>query len=170
MAALKTTSEMIQISFHVDESAANTFTQSTVDVQLNPLDNEVMLIYAIDFDHGAPEAIAATDTAVGVSASTTSRTTLGRLNAGNVLASTSQIIRAAGFVDAGVPFTNENPSAPVGAGLQYIGILATSDLHIQIEGLGNTAGSFVNGRVYCQRAKATSATYAALVQSEALSS
>jgi len=169
MVALKKTSEMIQVSFHVDESAANTFTQSTVDVQLNPLDNEVMLIYAVDFDMAPPDAIAGVDSFVIVSASTTSRTTIGGINSGNVLASANQEIRASGFVDGGVPFTNENPSAPVGAGLDYVGILATSDLHIQIQGGNNAGAKFVNGRIYCQRARATSAVYAALVQSEALS-
>jgi len=169
MVALKKTSEMIQISFHLDESAANVFTSSVVDVQLNPLDNEVMLIYAIDFDTGNPDAIAATDTGVFVSASTTRRTTVGHISSGNVLAAVAKSIRAAGFVDGGVGWTTENPAAPVGSGLEYIGILATSDLHIQIEGQNNLIGSFVNGRIYCQRAKATSATYAALVQSEALS-
>ncbi|AXH79051.1 MAG: hypothetical protein [Circular genetic element sp.] len=170
MVALKKTSEMIQISFHVDESAANTFTQATVDVQLNPLDNEVMLIYAVDFDSFLPDAIAGVNTAVTTSCSTTSRTTIGRLDSSNVLGSNMTAIRAAGFVDGGVAFTTENPSAPVGAGLDYVGILATSDLHIQIEGQNNAIAKVVNGRIYCQRAKATSSVYAALVQSEALSS
>jgi len=169
MAVPKTTSGMLQVSFHVDESAAVTFTSQTIDVQLNPLDNEVLLIYAVDFDTSNPEAIAATDTEVNVSCSTTARTTIGRINSSNVIAAEAKSIRAAGFVDGGVPFTTEMPSAPVSAGLDYIGILATSDLHIQIQGIGNNGPMFVNGRVYCQRARATSSVYAALVQSEALS-
>ena len=169
MAVPKPTSGMLQVSFHIDESAPNTFTQSTIDVQLNPLDNEVLLVYAVDFDTGNPEAIAATDTDVTVSCSTTSRTSVGRIDSSNVLAAEAKSIRAAGFLDAGVPFTTEMPSSPVSAGLDYIGILATSDLHIQIQGTNNVGAMFSNGRVYCQRAKATSSVYAALVQSEALS-
>ena len=169
MAVPKPTSGMLQVSFHIDESAANTFTQRTIDVQLNPLDNEVLLIYAVVFDTGNPEALAGTDTDVTVSCSTTSRTTVGRINSANVLAAEEKSIRAAGFVDGGVGFTTEMPSAPVSAGLDYVGILATSDLHIQIQGQNNTIPMFSNGRVYCQRAKATSSVYAALVQSEALS-
>jgi len=169
MAVPKTTSGMLQVSFHIDESGANTFTSTVLDLQLNPLDQEVLMIYAVDFDTGNPDGIAGTDTDVTVSVSTTARTTVGRLDSSNVLAAEAKSIRAGGFVDAGVGFTTEMPSSPVSAGLAYIGILATSDLHIQIEGVGNNGPMFSNGRVYCQRAKATSSVYAALVASEALS-
>ena len=170
MAVPKTTSGMLQVSFHVDESAPNTFTDTVVDVQLNPLDNEVLLVYAIDFDSSNPNGIAGVNTFSNVSVSTTSRTTVGRLDASNVLAAENKSSNGANFVDYADTWTSESPSAPVSAGLDYIGILATSDLHIQIEGGNNTTPMFVNGRVYCQRARATSAVYAALVQSEALSS
>ena len=46
--ALKQTSEIIAIGFSIDETAANTFTQVRVDLQLNPLDNEVFVVSAFD--------------------------------------------------------------------------------------------------------------------------
>ena len=52
---LKETSSLITISSQVTESAANTFTSQQVDLQLNPLDNEVFIVYAIDLDLQQPD-------------------------------------------------------------------------------------------------------------------
>ena len=58
--ALKRTSEPFIISTSVDESAANTFTQAQVSVNLNPLDQEVLLVLAADIDAFAPDVVAGT--------------------------------------------------------------------------------------------------------------
>ena len=55
---LKETSSLIAIGASVTESAAGTFTTQKVDLQLNPLDNEVFVVYAVDIDLEAPELIA----------------------------------------------------------------------------------------------------------------
>ena len=59
---LKETSSLITIGFSVSETAPNTFQQGRVDLQLNPLDNEVFVVQAINLDPEAPDAIAATNT------------------------------------------------------------------------------------------------------------
>ena len=51
---LKETSSLIEIGFSLAESAANTFTEGRVDLQLNPLDNEVMVVYSINLDLQSP--------------------------------------------------------------------------------------------------------------------
>ena len=51
-----------------------------------------------------------------------------------------------------------------------IGIIATNDFFIQVEGTANGVAKGVTGKLYGYRAKAGAATYAALVQSEVLSS
>ena len=71
---LKETSSLIQISALVVESAVNTFTQQQVDLQLNPLDNEVFVVYAIDINAGNPDLNANLASATFASVSTTSRT------------------------------------------------------------------------------------------------
>jgi hypothetical protein len=53
--------------------------------------------------------------------------------------------------------------------LEYIGIVATNDMFLSIEGRGNSAAKAVGCRVWGYRAKADAAIYAALVQSEVLS-
>ena len=72
--ALKRTSEPFIISTSIAESAANTFTEVSIPVNLNPLDQEVLMILAIDLDTFAPDVVAATNTAQTLSVSTSSQT------------------------------------------------------------------------------------------------
>lgn len=167
---LKETSSLIEIGFSLTESAANTFTEGRVDLQLNPLDNEVMVVYAINLDLQSPEAIAGTDTAVLASVTRTSQTAVQTLANSNTLGTGNKAIRAAGFVDGGVGFSSVPQETPATAGIDYIGIIATNDFFVQVQGIGNANASGVSGRMYCARAKADAAVYASLVQSEVLSS
>ena len=165
---LTLTSSMIAIGFSVTETGANTFTQGQIDLQLNPLDNEVLVIYSIDLDVGAPDAIAGTNTTATATLTTTSQTALSNLSQSTCLASAQNRIQAAGFVDGGVAFQKSSMETPP-ANLSHIGIIATNDFFVQIQGAGNAGAKGVAGKMYCARAKASSAQYAALVQSEVLS-
>lgn len=166
---LKQSSSTIVIGAAVTESAANTFTEARIDLQLNPLDNEVFVVTAVNLDVTAPDAIAATDTQISGSLSTTSLTAVGNLSQSQVLAVAQDSIRAAGFVDGGVAFSRSSMETPP-AGLDYIGIIATNDFFLQVGGLNNAAAKAMTAKVYGYRATASAATYAALVQSEVLSS
>lgn len=166
--ALKKSSEVITISGSVSESAANTFTEAQIDLQLNPLDLEVFVVTAVDLDIFAPDAIAGTDTNSSGSLSNTSRTSLGSIADSNVIAATSDVIKAAGFVDGGVGFAKQSLEAPVGD-LPYIAIIATNNFFAQVDGTNNTNAKTMRFRVYGYRARADAATYAALTQSELLS-
>lgn len=166
--ALKKTSEVITISGDVTETAANTFTELTVDLPLSPLDNEVFIVLAADMDVNSPDAIAGTNTAIQASLSTTSRTSVGGLGDSNAFAVTSRDIQADGFADGGVGFMKLSPETPQ-ASLDYIAIISTDDCFCQIDGTNNNNPKKVNFKLYGYRARADAATYAALVQSELLS-
>jgi len=165
---LKETSSLISIGFDVTESAANTFTQERVDLQLNPLDNKVFIVYAVDIDLKAPDAIAATNTTMQASLTTTSRTSIARLSDSACLAVKEHQIRAAGFVDGGVQVTTGSVESPA-TQLEYLGIISTNDFFVQIEGLNNGIPHSLAGKMYGVRARADASVYAALVQSEVLS-
>lgn len=162
--ALKKTSKDIQISFLITEGGANTFTQSQHDLALDPLNNEVFVCQAVDFNADPPDVVAGTGTRTNVSLSSSSRTTIGTLANSNVLASVTDTIQ-----DGIVGFTTENPSGVTAGMVDSIGIIATSNFFVQILGANNTAAKSASGRLYGYRAKADSGTYAALVQSEVLS-
>ena len=163
---LKATSSNIDIGFGVTESAVNTFTQGQVDLNLSPLDREVFVVLGVNLDPVAPEAIAATDTDVRCSLTTTSQTAVQQLDNSNCMATAVLNIRADAL--GSVPFSRSSADTPIG-NLDYIGIIATNDFFVQLKGTSNTVAKSVFGKMYGYRARATADIYAALVQSEVLS-
>jgi hypothetical protein len=164
----KKTSETIAISFGLTEAAPNVFVQEEIALQLDILNNEIFVVVAIDMDLQTPDAIAATNTQTSSSLTTTTQTGLQFLDNSNCLAVAQSSIRAAGFVDAGVSFDRRADSTYTGD-VPYIGLIATNNFFVQLQGLANLGAKSMQGRVWGYRAKADSSTYAALVQSEVLS-
>ena len=164
----KKTSDTIAISFGVTELAPGTFIQDEVALQLDVLNNEIFVVLGVDLDVSNPEAIAGVDTATRASVSSTSQLVVTNLSNTNCIVTAREAIRAAGFVDSGVGFARTaDTSLP--ANLDYISLIATNNFFVQLQGSNNINPSNVAGRVWGYRAKADSATYAALVQSEVLS-
>ncbi|AXH79307.1 MAG: hypothetical protein [Circular genetic element sp.] len=163
---IKETSGLLTISSSIIESGANTFTTSLVDVQLNALDNEVLIVYSVDLDCSPPDLTPATLTESRMSLSTIARTDVGSIAENNVMAAARIVTREVGGAAVTNAFSSDSsPSTD----LPYLGIIATNNFALQIQGVNN-AGPMVGAcKVYCQRGRADSATYAALVQSELLS-
>lgn len=161
---LKETSSVVAVSAGLIESAANTFTEGQVDLNLDPLNNEVFVVLAVDINPSPPDFVAGTDTTTRCSVSTTSRSALGTIANSNVLAESRLDIK-----DGRCTFTRLAGESPT-AFLDYIGIIATNDFFIQLQGSNNTDAAFSNVRVWGYRARADASIYAALVQSEVLSS
>jgi len=164
---LKQTSDVIQVSARVTETAANTFTQQQVDLQLDVLNREVFVVVAVDINPGLPDAIAGTDTAVNACISTTSRTTMGFIDNSNVLATMQEAIQI-GALPSGVAFSQSSLDSPP-ATLDYIGIIATNDYFLSCEGTNNAVAKSASCRVWGFRAQASADIFAALTQSELLS-
>ena len=163
---LKQTSSLIQVSTSVTETGANTFTTAQVDLQLNPLDNEVFVVQAVDLDLFPPNLVGGAQTVAAFTVSSTRRTTVGGIDQPNVIAAKRITTQEAG----GAAVTNEYIAADSPASnLDYIAIIATNDFFLNLEGALNTAALSANARIYGYRARADSSVYAALVQSEALS-
>lgn len=165
--ALKRTSEPFIISTSVDESAANTFTQSEIAVNLNPLDQEVLLILAVDLDSFAPDVVTGLNTRQVLSVSTSSQTAVVGINDSACIASQTIDCKTDGVNH--VSFDRLLAAGPTSSMIDYISILATNNFYVQTQGLNNTGAKGGNVRMWAVRAKADSATYAALVNSELLS-
>jgi len=167
-AGLKQNSSPITVSFSVAETAPNVFSEEQVQLSLNVLDREVFVVTGINLDPSEPEAIAGTNTRVRTSLSTTSRTSVGTLADNNVMAVSRQVIQASGFVDGGVGFTQTFGESPA-IGMDFLGIIASSDFFLQIEGTANTGAKSMTGKLYGYRAIADANVFSALNQSELLS-
>ena len=166
---LKQTSSVVAIGFNATETAANTFTQSSVDLNLSPLDREVFVVLAVNLDPYTPDSVPGVTTAVLSSLTTTSQTGVQELSNSNCLAvSSNNIKQSAGSIE-GAAFQTIGLETPP-ATLEFIGIIATNDFFVQTKGIGNLAAKAVSGKLYGYRARADAAIFAALVQSEVLSS
>lgn len=165
----KKTSDTIAISFSLGELAANTFAQDEIALQLDVLNNEIFVVLAADLDLTPPDAIAATDTSTNASITSTSQVAVSTLATTNCIAVASDAIQAAGFVDGGVSFSRAADQSYVGD-VDYIALISTNNFFVQLSGAGNTRQKFTAGRLWGYRARADASTYAALVQSEVLSS
>jgi hypothetical protein len=162
-------SSVVAIGFDVTETAANTFTQGQVDLNLSALDREVFVVLAIDLDPSEPDAVLGTNTAVSASLTSTSQTGIQNLSNANCMATARLAIRAAaGETAPGASFSRQSSESPASM-LDYLGIIATNDFFVQVEGTGNTNVRKVSGKLYGYRAEASADIYAALVQSEVLS-
>ena len=179
--ALKKSSEQIQISTTVDSSGIGVFSANPVDLQLNALDQEVFVVTAIKIDFltaaqcnlTTPGQIHDEDR---VAISTTRPSAMPSIGDNNCLG-TAYRMSNYGVSSAGTPphdllavnvyeqHSTDNPDAH----LDRIGIISTSDFFINTETTQLTTQTY-GIRLYGYRARADAATYAALVQSEVLSS
>ena len=164
---LKQSSSLVSIGFSVREAGANTYTQGSVDLNLSPLDREVFVVLAVNLDPESPD-FEATNTFTNCSLTTTSQLAVATLGNSNCLAVAQQRIQVNGPSGLGVGFQQQSLETPPST-VEYIGIIATNDFFIQVEGANNTNGKGVSGKVYGYRATATADIFAALVQSEVLS-
>jgi hypothetical protein len=165
-AGLKQTSAVVPIGFSVTETAANTFTQGQVDLNLSPLDREVFVVLAVNLDSDVPDTITGTNTSVRCALTSTSQTAMPGLQDSNCMARLSHFTRSDAVTSVG--YSSQALETPPST-LEYIGIIATNDFFVQVEGANNINNKGLAGKMYGYRAIATADIYAALVQSEVLS-
>jgi len=164
----KKMSNVFTINTDLTESAAHTFTSSTISLNVDPLSQQVIIVLAADIDVQGVNLVATKRTTVNASISTTARTTVGGLESSNVIANKTTTIVA----DAAnsVAFESQHPDSPTSSALEWIALVATDDIHLNIEGSGDqTSAGTMQARLWCIRASVKDAgVYAALVQSELL--
>lgn len=163
--ALKPTSSVFTIGASVQQTTATSYDEQTIDLQLNPLDNEVLAIYSVDLQPDFPEMIQGVNTRVTAQLTRRSQSALIGIDNNDAIALADFVIRsdatgAVGFSDRSLSDT------PDSAAIQEIAIVATSDLYLAIDATGNTSASGAKVKIWARRMKADAATYAALVQSE----
>lgn len=165
---LKQTSSTVAIGFSLRESAANTFTELTVDLNLSPLDREVFVVQAINLDPQSPDCQETVNSFTNCSLTTTAQLGVSNLGDANCLAVAQQRIQVNGTSNSAVSFQQQSLETPPST-MDYIGIIATNDFFVQVVGGNNTDAKGVSGKLYGYRAQASADIYAALVQSEVLS-
>lgn len=166
---ITTTSAIITISGSTVDTVPGTMVEEKIPLNLDILNREVLLVYAIDMNPSNPHTAAGVNTQSLASLSSTSRTTIGTIANSNVLAAAEKATRAVGYVDGGIGFQDVSPESPTANALDYIGIISTNDFFVQYLSVGNPNTGNVEWRMWCARARVTADIYAALVQGETLS-
>lgn len=176
--ALKKTSEVVMISDVIDIESGGTFTVNEISLPLDILNREVFVVTGVDFQVVSAISFARLDSFGDIRArlSSTRPSSLQNLNDTNMIAALDYTFSSS-FVGGPPPVANFNAVEQLSgntpkADMDYVGIIATDNCYLSQDldgniGSGNTAAIHV--RVYGYRAQADAATYAALVQSEALS-
>ena len=180
--ALKRSSETITIS-GTQNNSTGTLVVEEQDLMLNALDQEVFVVLAVQIDfNGTPimplftGGVGSATRVTGTSAvalSTTRPSALLNIGDPNCFSFANQ--RATLTVDANDDFTSyflhEQSSDVPDTNLDYIAIIATSNFFVATQQF-NAGGTplDISYRIWGYRARADAATYAALVQSEVLSS
>ena len=175
--ALKATSSTIAVSQPVTQGVASTFEVLPVDLQLNPLDNEVFVVTAVKIDYdnlptatGAPNVSTQGDFKVSI---TKARPTAFQgIESSNCIAA-NILLFAETYDGAGArvlaSFVENSAMDTPPANQDYLDIIATDNFFIAMDGTQTSNALIASVRVYGYRARADAATYAALVQSEVLS-
>ena len=183
---LKHSSRPIQISTSSqisNDPVAAQFTSKRVDLQLNPLDNEVFVVTGLKIDFDNP--LAPVNSAGGAalyqvdqrcSISTTTQTTYEGIDSPKVIGASQldgQSIISTDLEHEYYTVIEQNAMDAPPASMEYLSVIATNDFFVNYLVSSNyLAGQTFNARVrlYGYRAVADAVTYAALVQSELLSS
>lgn len=181
--ALKKSSEIITIS-GTYENNTNGFTVQSVDLQLNPLDQEVFVVLGVQIDflgllpQGTSQAAAAFSATEGVALTTTRPASQPDLSDSTCFAYAQRAFTQFNTADPTGPdgivmyqYHERTPSDTPDSNMDYIGIIATDNFFVSgTDSASSIRDLDVAWRVFGYRAKADAATYAALVQSEVLSS
>ena len=161
---LKRTSADFFVSAKVIESAADTYTESTITLPLNALDREVFVITGIIFDPATPSSLPGTQCDSNLQLTRQSATNILRLSAFNLIGkSVETILGGAGEFSF---FSKSYGNQITESGQDYVDIVATPNMFLAVLGNNNTGPLTSDVRVYGYRAKADSAVYSALIASE----
>jgi len=162
----KYTSDTFQISASVTESAVNTLTTQTINLNLDSLSREILVIQYVDIDLTTPDIDAGAKTQMNCS--------LNDANIGVSGLSDSQVIAVANntiLADAGagmaVAFSNAEPRYAQMATDVPLFVSATDDLFLSVQGTANVATQgLAQVRIFARRARADADTYAAILTSQ----
>lgn len=165
----KKKTELINISGTITESGANTFTESEVSLDLDPISREIFVVTDCYLDPNTPDAVAAQRTDMAISATNVTRTAVANIGDSQCISHVRDTL-----VGGAAEFAFARTAMPVsqvtaGTPSDYLAIISTPNFFVQCKGTNNTAAGGGSFRLTGFRATADADTYASLVASEVLS-
>ena len=162
--AYKYTSETFTIRASVTETAANTFTEATINTNLDSLSREILVIQRVDLDVAPPDGVPGTFTSTQMSFANESQTAVINVNNPDCIASAQRVI-VSGAPGDSVAFDESMPEA-INLSDSPLFLVATDNLFLGIKGLNNVNAKSGFLVAHVRRAKADAGTYAAILTSQ----
>lgn len=162
----KYTTDLFEIRAQVSESAANTFTEQTINVNLDSLNREILIIMSVDLDCGTPSLVAGSSTSVNAQLTKNSKTAAVNISDPACVSQFQKQVRSLGAPDP-MCFLSVDDLPAAQADLPYLAISATDDLFLGVAGGNNVGPVSAHVLIRARRARADADTYAALITSEA---
>ena len=162
----KYTSDTFQISATVTESAPNTLTTTTINLNLDSLSREILVIQMVDLDVTSPELIAGQRTQINATLGDSASVGAAGLSVGQTIATSNKTIVADAGAGMAVAFDNQEPKFAQMSDTPLF-VSATDDLFLAVQG-ANNGGVVGQGqcRIFARRARADADTYAAILTSQ----
>ena len=117
--AYKFTSETFTVRGVVTETAPNTFTESTINTNLDSLSREILVILRADLDVATPDGVPGVFTQVQMSLANETQTAIINVDNSDCIASAQHVI-VSGAPGDSVPFSESMPEAANLQTLHYI--------------------------------------------------
>ncbi|AXH78359.1 MAG: hypothetical protein [Circular genetic element sp.] len=162
----KYTSDTFQISASVTETAPNTLTTQTINLNLDSLSREILVIQYVDMDLSTPDLVPGAKTQLNASLNDANIGAAGLSNSQVITVANTTILTDAG-AGAAVSFANAEPRFAQNDTDVPLFVSATDDLFLSVQGVANLAAQgLCQVRIFARRARADADTYAAILTSQ----
>ena len=164
--AYSITSDPFYVNGNVTETGANTYTQTEISLPLDSLNREGIIVHAVYFSGEEPERIANALSQIRMQVTSTSKTAMVGVNDANLLSRQEKYIAGGAGEFSGPHVIDVVASNEPYQVADNLGLIATDNLFLAIEGTAQTAAKACQLRVVCSRIKLSADAYAALVTNE----
>ena len=164
--AYKVTSDPFYVNGNLTESAASTYSQTEISLPLDSLNREGILVHAVYFSGEEPERVPNAISQIRMQVTTTSKTGMVGANDANLLSRQEKYITGGAAEFSGPHVIDVIASNEPYQESDNLGLVATDNLFLAIQGTNQAAAKACQFRAVCSRIKLTADAYAALVTNE----
>jgi hypothetical protein len=164
--AYKVTSDPFYVNGNLTESAASTYTETEISLPLDSLNREGILVHAVYFSGEEPERVPNAISQIRMQVTTTSKTGMVGANDANLLSRQEKYITGGAAEFSGPHVIDVIASNEPYQESDNLGLVATDNLFLAIQGTNQGAAKACQFRAVCSRIKLTADAYAALVTNE----
>ena len=160
------TSDPFYVNGNATETAADTFTQIEISLPLDALNREGVLVHGCYFSGQEPERVVNNVSQIRTQVTTTSKTAMVGANDANLLARQEKYIIGGAAEFSGPHLVDVLASNDPYQKDDVLGIVATDNVFLAIQGSNQTAAKECQVRLICSRIRLSADAYAALVTNE----